>query len=928
MNNDQNVVQLRKVIKYLIEWEEEERQMFFQQNDNDKKFYYISKSWMKKLKSIIKYDELITKINKNSKSIEQIIEEFTDNELENLDFTSVNRYGNNSKDADILNQLIRNKKFILEIVNENLFNSLFICDKTGFEISRKIINKKVIFELKILIKKIIILLFKVNNTKICEIFFILDDGNENSCHDLYKFVENNDINQIIEELQIDVNNNNKGEYKTIKLGNSEIKFLILFKKIKYNHIFPFLEKEIIHQIKKFFEVLYKSNIKFKESLKYNNTIGDNYNPCKLINKEWMNNFIHFFNYKEKESTFSFGQNVNKNDYEKLVQNIPEITDDNIEKGEFYICDQQCIMLLKPLMPETFKVDNYKDYKIYLNDSKGAIIINHNIYIFEAKEDINQRFYFAKIKGQKKFEFLYKMTQKEFEFELDKENWEILKSSVDENELGKEKGSMKISKLNEDKKKTPFGNDSLLFDLLDNSDKQNEEIKLKMEELSKEKQELRIEYNKKEKELKNKYDEKEQELNNKFIQKEQELNCKFDLKEQELNNKLNKKVKELEVEKNNLIEKEKELNKNKKVTLNIESPTIGLDNLGATCYMNAVLQCIAHFREVSEKILTWYKYMEDSDKTDRKLSLAFGELLDNLYFPHDNYNYKKSYSPKKFKELIGKMNPLFAGIQANDSKDIMNFIIEKMHSELNSLGETNSTNITNDTNNIIYDQTNELLTYNNFLREFKNNYHSFLSEYLYALQKTVTLCCDCKTMLYNFQTYNFLIFPLLDVKYFVINTNYQNPFFNGQNYVLNLIDCFKYYQKIDYFQGENQIYCNICKTMKNANYCNLLYSTPTILCIVLNRGKDNKDFKENIIFGTELNLSEFVQDKSDCSIYYLIGVVIHVGDSSMSGHFFSYSRNHFKSPWYKYNDSIVSICNNENEIFSYGTPYILFYHKYQ
>ena len=217
MNNDQNVVQLRKVIKYLIEWEGEERQMFFQQNDNDKKFYYISKSSMKKLKSIIKYDELITKINKNSKSIEQIIEEFTDNDLENLDLTSFNRYENNSKDIDILNQLTRNKKFILEIVNENLFNSLLICDKTGFEISRKIINKKVIFELKILIKKIIILLFKVNNTKICEIFFILDDGNENSCHDLYKFVENNDINQIIEELQIDVNNNNKREYKTIKL---------------------------------------------------------------------------------------------------------------------------------------------------------------------------------------------------------------------------------------------------------------------------------------------------------------------------------------------------------------------------------------------------------------------------------------------------------------------------------------------------------------------------------------------------------------------------------------------------------------------------------------------------------------------------------------------------------------------------------------
>ena len=892
--------ELKSLMKNLIEWEEEKIQMFFQQNDNDKKFYYISKSWLNEFKNIIKYDELIKRINKNSKTIEQIIEEFIDNDLKDLDLNSFNKKINNSiSNPNIINELMKNKKFILEIVNEDVFKSLFESDLTGLEISRKIINKKVIFATKILIKNIIILLSKIKDKEICEMFFILNSNNKKIYNDLYEFVENNDINQIIDTLEIDVKNiNDEGEYKTFKLEDTVIKCLVLFKKIEYSHIFPLLNKETIVQVQQFFDVLYKSKIKFKKGLLLSNTIRDNYTPCKLINKEWMDNFIKFFNYKEEGSSFSFAQNVNKNDYEKLVQNIPEITNDNIERGEFYICDEQCIMFLKPLMPKAFEEKNYKDYEICLKDSKGAIIINHNLYIFEAKEDINQRFYYERIKGPKKFEFLYTMEHKELEFKLD-ENWDLLKSNVDEKE-------MKVTKLNEDKKNTPTG-DNLIFDLIENSDKKNEEIRLKIEELNKKDQEL----NSKEQELKIKYNKKEQELKSEFNQKEQELKNKFN--------------KEIEQQKNNL---EKELNKNKKVSLGLELPTIGLDNLGATCYMNSVLQCMAHFREVSEKILTWYKYMEDYNKAKRKLSYAFGELLDNLYFPLENYNYKKSYSPKKFKELVGKMNPLFEGIQANDSKDIMNFIIEKMHSELNSLGEINQANVDKDNNNIIYDQTNEFLTYNNFISEFKNNYHSFLSEYLYGLQKTVTLCCNCKTMIYNFQTYNFLIFPLLDVKYFVINSHYQNPFFNSQNYVLNLIDCFKYYQKIDYFQGENQIYCNICKSMKNANYCNLLYSTPTILCIVLNRGKDNKDFKENIIFGTELNLSEFVQDKSDCSIYYLIGIVIHVGDSSMSGHFFSYSRSHFKSPWYKYNDSIVSICNNENEIFSYGTPYILFYHKYQ
>ena len=454
----------------------------------------------------------------------------------------------------------------------------------------------------------------------------------------------------------------------------------------------------------------------------------------------------------------------------------------------------------------------------------------------------------------------------------------------------------------------------------------------------------IELNKKEEKSKirdNDLNEKEKIINNRDIElnekeeKSKITDLELNNKDKELNDKeekLNKKEKEINEKEEKLMIKEKELSQREKglIIKNIidsKIPTIGLDNLGATCYMNAVLQCMAHFKEVSEKILNWYKCMDDNNKKDRELSYAFGELLDNLYFPHENNNYKVSYAPKNFKEIVGNLNPLFKGIQANDSKDLMNFIIEKMHFELNPLGEKDL-EIKDNGNNFINDQTNELLTFNNFKKEFTNNYHSFLSEYLYALQKTVTVCCYCNTTLYNFQTYNFLIFPLLDVKNFIIRSNCQNPYFNYQNYTLNLIDCFNYYQKMDFFQGENQIYCNTCKSNQNAKYWNLLFSTPTILCIVLNRGKDNKDFNENITFGTELNLSNFVQDKSDCAYYYLIGVVVHIGDSSMSGHFFSYSRTHFRNPWYKYNDSIVSLCNSENDIYSCGTPYILFYHKYQ
>ena len=51
----------------------------------------------------------------------------------------------------------------------------------------------------------------------------------------------------------------------------------------------------------------------------------------------------------------------------------------------------------------------------------------------------------------------------------------------------------------------------------------------------------------------------------------------------------------------------------------------------------------------------------------------------------------------------------------------------------------------------------------------------------------------------------------------------------------------------------------CKLETNANYCNLIYSTPIILTIILNRGKNNADFNERFLFPTELNLENYTQD---------------------------------------------------------------------
>ena len=106
-------------------------------------------------------------------------------------------------------------------------------------------------------------------------------------------------------------------------------------------------------------------------------------------------------------------------------------------------------------------------------------------------------------------------------------------------------------------------------------------------------------------------------------------------------------------------------------------------------------CFSNTKKLAEYFL--YDYKEDKNK---KLSNEFYQVLRNLWKKENN---NKSYSPTSFKEILSKENPLFKGIAANDSKDLINFLLERFHQELNEININNSYN--NDMINV-EDQTNE------------------------------------------------------------------------------------------------------------------------------------------------------------------------------------------------------------------------------
>jgi len=434
------------------------------------------------------------------------------------------------------------------------------------------------------------------------------------------------------------------------------------------------------------------------------------------------------------------------------------------------------------------------------------------------------------------------------------------------------------------------------------------IKRKYEEIEKE---LKVQ-NEKISEFESIKNENEKKLND-TLAENTNLTKQLKAKETDIN-KLNN---QLTTEKNNLLRKEQEnqklkdeLEKLQKKNDELTPITIGLDNIGATCYMNATLQSFSNVPQLTNYFLN--KYKPDEKK---RMSNEYHIVIQNLWDIKKN---GKSYSPESFKKVLSEMNPMFAGIAANDSKDLINFLIETFHSELNEIDEKNLNN------NMISsaDQLDENKMLNIFLTDMKARYNSPISTLFYGVLETKSQCTNCKRIKYNFQIYSFLEFPLEQVNMYCLRNNRRQNY-NGQgNPDIDLYECFDHYQALLTMNGDNQIYCNECGKLFDAFYGTYLYTMPNYLIINLNRGK-NAVYQCNVKFPEILNLYNYVKLNSKNCVFQLQSVICHIGPSSMGGHFIAYCRHYKDNNWYKYNDSTVTKCTSHNEYLN-GMPYILFY----
>lgn len=331
---------------------------------------------------------------------------------------------------------------------------------------------------------------------------------------------------------------------------------------------------------------------------------------------------------------------------------------------------------------------------------------------------------------------------------------------------------------------------------------------------------------------------------------------------------------------------------------------GLKNLGNTCFMNSILQCLNNTSELSDHLRNGSVHINPNSKfgSNGELTIELMELFKKMVYP-SNF---KHISPKDLKCAVTRHIPDFVEYKQQDAHEFLVRFLDRIHADLNKCANVQVVDpVTKDPN--YYDNLSMTSAANRFWTLHLERNKSIIADLFEGLLVSTLTCVHCKFMSKALEAFTCLTLPIQEGC--------------GRTTIKTSLEMFLRRERIS---DEAAWQCPTCKQKRDAEKCTYIYKLPKVLVIHLKRFSYDGLWRQKISTFVDFpidNLTIEARDESNRS-YSLYGVVNHTG-SLEGGHYISFGRNlEMGINWQRYDDQDVSPVSASDVITQ--NAYVLFY----
>uniref|UniRef100_A0A1B6F536 Ubiquitin carboxyl-terminal hydrolase n=1 Tax=Cuerna arida TaxID=1464854 RepID=A0A1B6F536_9HEMI len=332
---------------------------------------------------------------------------------------------------------------------------------------------------------------------------------------------------------------------------------------------------------------------------------------------------------------------------------------------------------------------------------------------------------------------------------------------------------------------------------------------------------------------------------------------------------------------------------------------GLSNIGNTCFLNAIVQCLSNTKVILEYVTNKGYVSEIRTSAKASLMKCFADLIRGLW-----QGGISSITIHTFKKEVDVYAPRFLGYAQQDAQEFLRYLLEGLHDELNRV-TSQSRNLTEEIDDDLSDSVKAVETWKRYLR-FDN---SKIVDTFGGLLKSTLECTHCGHCSTTFE-------PFWDLSLPIPHTSRTGK--------LLLSQCFDLFTKEEVLDGDEMPTCSKCNTRRKCKKRILIQKFPEVLVIHLKRfSLGGRSYKVESIIDfpvSNLDVAAYSADRQLQNLGYDLYAVVNHNGTCYTGHYTAYCKHPYSGEWHSFND--LSVRPISPETHNKQDAYVLFYEQNQ